>query len=96
MAAVTDLFLAHLAETIKNVREHEHPGRGEDLYCLNLLSWMGERMGPVLERVKAEQAEVERWKAKHTALAEEAAGYRDRIAELEADLEEIEQERAGL
>lgn len=87
MTAATDLLIARMNATVREVREHEHP-RGEDFFCLNLVAWMGERMGPVLERIEAEQKEAATWKKRHTALAEEAAGYLDRIAELEAELAE--------
>jgi hypothetical protein len=81
----TDLLLGDLATCVAQVREHEHP-RGEDLYCLNLTSYMGERMAAVLQRLSDEQAEVRKWKERHAALAEEAAGYLDRAAELELEL----------
>lgn len=68
----TDLLLGDLADCVQKVRHHEHPSRGEDLYCLNLTSYMGERMGAVLKRLDDERAEVRRWKDKHTALADEA------------------------
>jgi hypothetical protein len=80
----TDLLLADLANVITQIREHEQP-RGEDFYCLNLTTYMGERMAAVLKRLTDDQAQVRSWKDRHTALAEEAAGYLDRIAELEAE-----------
>lgn len=50
-------LIAGLAKTVRDVREHEHP-TWEDLYCLNLLSYMGERMGPVLRRLLDAEARV--------------------------------------
>lgn len=80
----TDLLLADLATCVKSVREHQHPERGEDFFCLNLTSYMGERMAAVLKRLDDERAEVRRWKDRHTALAEEATGYLTRNPVLEA------------
>jgi hypothetical protein len=75
----TDLLLGDLADCVKKVREHEHPTRGEDLYCLNLTSYMGERMGAVLKRLDDERAEVRKWKDRHAALADEATSYLDDV-----------------
>ncbi|MEU3096588.1 hypothetical protein ABZ690_17770 [Streptomyces sp. NPDC006967] len=50
-------LVAGLAKAVHDVREHEHP-QWEDLYCLNLLSYMGERMGPVLRRLLDAEARV--------------------------------------
>ncbi|WP_425832633.1 hypothetical protein [Streptomyces fractus] len=54
---VRDDLLATLAEATQKVREHEHP-TWEDLYCLNLVSYMGERMAPVLRRLRDAEARV--------------------------------------
>lgn len=54
----TDSLLADLADCVRKVREHQHPERGEDLYCLNLTSYMGERMGAVLKRLDDERAKA--------------------------------------
>jgi hypothetical protein len=54
---VTDALLVRLGESVRDRREHEHP-KWEDLYCLNLVSWMGERMGPVLRRLLDAEARV--------------------------------------
>lgn len=83
----TDLLIARLVETVKEQREHEHQGelRGPDLYCLNLTSFMGERMGAVLRRLSDAQAEIERLRARLMALADEADGYLRRVAELEGE-----------
>lgn len=43
----TDDLIRHLSDCVRKVCGHQHPERGEDLYCLNLTSYMGERMGPV-------------------------------------------------
>ncbi|MGX1116344.1 hypothetical protein RKD37_001707 [Streptomyces ambofaciens] len=53
----TDSLIAGMAKAIRDRREHEHPA-WEDLYCLNLVSWMGERMGPVLRRLLDAEARV--------------------------------------
>ncbi|MEK8141773.1 hypothetical protein NKH18_01390 [Streptomyces sp. M10(2022)] len=36
----TDGLLGHFAESVANIRTHEHPS-WEDLYCMNLTSYMG-------------------------------------------------------
>ncbi|MFJ8145988.1 hypothetical protein ACIQ6R_13040 [Streptomyces sp. NPDC096048] len=53
----TDSLIVGLAKTVQDRREHEHP-TWEDLYCLNLVSWAGERMGPVLRRLLDAEARV--------------------------------------
>ncbi|MET9303221.1 hypothetical protein ABZX66_28260 [Micromonospora aurantiaca] len=77
----TDLMIGHLRETLGERLAHEHPreGQGPDLFCLNLTSYMGERMGPVLRRLADEQAETKAWKDRHTALADEFAAEADRL-----------------
>jgi hypothetical protein len=54
-------LVASLATAVRDVREHEHP-KWEDLYCLNLTSYMGERMGPVLRRLLDAEARAERYR----------------------------------
>jgi hypothetical protein len=93
----TDLLIAQLRETLGEIQSHEHPKRGEDFYCLNLVSWLGERMGPVLRRLADEQAETRSWKDRHTALANEFLAETDRLtAELAAANEQIASMRAAL
>jgi hypothetical protein len=53
----TDGLIDQLAEATANVREHEHP-RHEDLYCFNLVSFMGERMPTVLRRLLDAEARI--------------------------------------
>ncbi|MEV0691818.1 hypothetical protein [Streptomyces sp. NPDC050388] len=53
----TTSLIASLAKTVRDVRDHEHP-TWEDLYCLNLVSYMGERMAPVLRRLLDTEARV--------------------------------------
>lgn len=50
-------LLTSLGESIRDRREHEHP-TWEDLFCLNLVSYMGERMAPVLRRLLDAEARV--------------------------------------
>jgi hypothetical protein len=47
----TTALVAHLARAVEDHHAHPHPARGEDFYCLNLVAFMGERMGPVLRRL---------------------------------------------
>ncbi|MFI1021302.1 hypothetical protein [Streptomyces olivaceus] len=58
-----DGLIADMARAIHDRREHDHP-QWEDLYCLNLVSWMGERMGPVLRRLLNTEARVAELEAK--------------------------------
>lgn len=69
--AADDKLIEQLADAVLDRQTHIHPqpGSGEDLYCLNLTSWLGERMGPILVRLR----EAERRLA---AADEEAAGMR--------------------
>ncbi|TXS78650.1 hypothetical protein [Streptomyces sp. sk2.1] len=79
----TDGLLGSLAESVTNVRTHDHP-KWEDLYCMNLTSYMGERMAPVLRRLLEAEAE---WVA-----------FRDQRNAVCADNEELlaRVERSGL
>ncbi|WP_318202992.1 hypothetical protein [Streptomyces sp. SCL15-4] len=74
----TNRLLEQLAESIRDRREHDHP-TWEDLYCLNLVSWMGERMGPVLRRVLDAEARI-------AELESQDERRRVRLAAAEADL----------
>ncbi|GHA28957.1 hypothetical protein GCM10010372_31060 [Streptomyces tauricus] len=56
--ATTGLLLG-FGDAVRNRCEHEHP-TWEDLYCMNLSSYMGERMAPVLRRLLDAEAEIER------------------------------------
>ena len=67
----TDALIGTFAESVANVRNHEHPS-WEDLYCMNLTSYMGERMAPVLKRLLVAESEADQLRA--------------RVAELEAAL----------
>ncbi|MEU6206390.1 hypothetical protein ABZ814_22730 [Micromonospora musae] len=86
----TDLLIANLRETVGQIQAHEHPERGGDLYCLNLTSYMGDRMGPVLRRLTDEQAETRKWQERNTALADEFTAETERLNA------ELEQTRAAL
>ncbi|MEU6661200.1 hypothetical protein [Streptomyces sp. NPDC046821] len=59
--------LATLAQATANVREHEHP-EWEDLYCFNLVAYMGERMAPVLRRLLDTEARVAELEAAPTTV----------------------------
>lgn len=93
----TDLMIAHLRETVAEMRAHQHPERGGDLFCLNLTSYLGERMGGVLRRLADEQAETRKWQERHTALADEFVAEVDRLqGELAAAEEQLASMRAAL
>lgn len=70
--ATTGLIVS-FGQSIANRRNHEHP-TWEDLYCMNLSSYMGERMAPVLRRLLDVEAE--------------AAQLRARLAEFERSVDE--------
>lgn len=98
-----DGLLVQLAESVRDRREHDHSTQREDWYCMNLTSFMGERMGSVLRRLLDAEARVAELEAeRHTtneALDDAAKALReqrDRIAELEAQREALaERLRAG-
>jgi hypothetical protein len=52
----TNKLLMDFGDVIRQRREHDHP-KWEDLFCLNLVSYMGERMVPVLRRLLDLEAE---------------------------------------
>lgn len=63
-------LLRAFGEAVRDCREHDHP-KWEDLYCLNLATWMGERAALVLQSLLDAEAENAR--------------LRTRVAELEAE-----------
>lgn len=93
----SDGLLLQLGESVRDQREHEHP-KWEDLFCLNLVSFMGERMGTVLRRLLDAEARVSDLEAElytarahnrtlleqRNAHAKELLKLRPRVAELEA------------
>ena len=64
----TSRLLVQLAESVRDRREHDHP-KWEDLYCLNLVSWMGERMAPVLRRLLYAEVRIAELEAQAELLA---------------------------
>ncbi|MEU1761182.1 hypothetical protein [Micromonospora sp. NPDC005652] len=62
-----------LSEAVEQVRGHDHPQHGGDLYCLNLTSFMGDRMPSVLRMLAAERAEVDRLAQEANRVRREAA-----------------------
>ncbi|MFF8467948.1 hypothetical protein [Streptomyces griseus] len=67
----TDRLIGSFAESVANVRNHEHPS-WEDLYCMNLTSYMGERMAPVLKRLLDAETENARLRARVVELETQA------------------------
>ncbi|MER8083794.1 hypothetical protein ABTZ57_01195 [Streptomyces sp. NPDC094048] len=65
----SDALLLSFAESVRNCREHEHP-RWEDIYCANLVAYMGERIAPVLRRLLDAEANREVGPAKKAELGE--------------------------
>jgi hypothetical protein len=59
MKPAPDEAIEHLAKTVLDQRAHDHNATGgEDLYCLNLTSYLGERMGFVLVRLREVEADT--------------------------------------
>lgn len=54
-------LLVSFGESVRDRRDHEHP-QWEDFYCLNLSSYMGERMAPVLRRLLDAESRAERYR----------------------------------
>ncbi|MEU0949849.1 hypothetical protein ABZ379_45415 [Streptomyces canus] len=63
-----DALLRQLAQSVRDRGEHDHTTQREDLYCLNLTSFMGERMGPVLLRLLEAEAENVRLRTENDRL----------------------------
>jgi hypothetical protein len=57
----TSALLVSFGESVRDRRDHEHP-QWEDFYCLNLSSYMGERMAPVLRRLLDAESRAERYR----------------------------------
>ncbi|MFC8583344.1 hypothetical protein ACFUGD_02025 [Streptomyces sp. NPDC057217] len=101
----TDALLVQLGESVRDRLAHDHSTQREDWYCMNLTSFMGERMGPVLRRLLDSEAEVQRLREERHSTNEalddavrELRAQRDRVAELEAllsDLSEPDVDGAG-
>jgi hypothetical protein len=79
----TNGLITTFVEATANVRKHEHPEH-EDFYCLNLTSYMGERVAPVLRRLLDAEARVTALEA--PAAVQQRAGY-------EAAIEVMRQEK---
>ncbi|MFE7128908.1 hypothetical protein [Streptomyces sp. NPDC057617] len=76
-----DGLLVSFGKAIADRRDHEHP-KWEDLFCLNLSSYMGERAAPVLRRLLDAEAQRD--------------DLRDRFAEAVATVTRLEQKRVEL
>ncbi|MER6830891.1 hypothetical protein ABT352_33195 [Streptosporangium sp. NPDC000563] len=61
----SDDLIEELADTVRSRLDHEHPepGSGADWFCLNLVGYMGERMGNVLTRLRAAETERDQLRA---------------------------------
>jgi hypothetical protein len=87
-------LLQQMAETVQARVVHEHP-KWEDLYCLNLTSWLGERVAPVLRRLVDAESRAGRyriaWKLAHQrAIARGSAADRasGRLAQAQEALQQ--------
>lgn len=54
----SDQYVEHFAETVLDMLAHEHRPEGisVDLYCTNLAAYMGERIAPLLVRLRESEA----------------------------------------
>ncbi|MFJ2178932.1 hypothetical protein ACIOHE_39320 [Streptomyces sp. NPDC087851] len=59
----TDNLILSFGTSVENRRKHDHP-QWEDLYCMNLSSYMGERVAPVLRRLLDAEDESIRLRAR--------------------------------
>lgn len=59
----TDSLVKSLAESVQKRRDHEHP-KHEDFFCLNQVSWAGERVGYLIRRLLDAEAEIAELRAK--------------------------------
>ncbi|WP_328846160.1 hypothetical protein [Streptomyces sp. NBC_00258] len=75
-------LLVSFGESVRNRREHDHP-KWEDFYCLNLSSYMGERMGPVLRRLVDVEAENEQLRTRIAEAVATVARQAQKITKLE-------------
>ncbi|WP_046508021.1 hypothetical protein [Streptomyces odonnellii] len=73
----TDSLLVSFGKAIADRQDHEHP-KWEDLFCLNLSSYMGERAAPVLRRLLDAEADRD---GLRTRLTEVQGLLRRRVAE---------------
>ncbi|MFH9014009.1 hypothetical protein ACH4C6_21840 [Streptomyces sp. NPDC017943] len=90
----TARLVQHMAQAVHDRATHEHPA-WEDLYCLNLVSWLGERMAPVLRRLVDAEARVAELETDLAAKARDAEAAvkgweraRERLAEYERPADE--------
>ncbi|MFI7608512.1 hypothetical protein ACIBTV_25630 [Micromonospora sp. NPDC049366] len=74
----TDLFIASIRETVGQIQAHDHP-TGGDLFCLNLTSFLGSRMGAVLSRLDDAHAELAKLRDRNTALVDEFTAEAQRL-----------------
>lgn len=79
-------LLVQLADSARQVREHDHATQREDFFCLNQTSWAGGRIAPVLRRLLDADAEVDRKRAALSEACDQIAELEARVAELEAEL----------
>lgn len=87
----TDRLLQQLAQSVRDRSEHDHTTQREDWFCMNLTSFMGERMGPVLRRLLDAEARAERYRiawgmARTRAIS--AGGAADRYAARSRDAQD--------
>lgn len=82
----TDGLLEQLARSVADIRDHDHP-KHEDVYCMNLTSWSGERTAPVLRRLIDAEAEIKRLRADRAEALADAAEVAVRAARACSDSE---------
>lgn len=56
----SDEYVEHIAKTVLDMEAHDHAsvhGMG-DIYCANLAAYMGERIAPILVRLREAEASL--------------------------------------
>jgi hypothetical protein len=93
----TGRLLEQLAQSVRDRLAHDHATQREDWFCMNLTSFMGERMGPVLRRLLDAETRVAGLEAERHSTNESLSDAAEvlrrqtaRITELEARLAEYE------
>lgn len=80
---ISEQAIISLRKAVEDIRTHQHQEKGEDLFCLNLTCWLGERMGPVLDALSESEnsrralvAELAELHSRAPALPDPAYGKR--------------------
>lgn len=72
----TPALLVQLADSSRQVREHDHSAQREDWFCMNQTSWAGGRIATVLRRVLDSDAEIQQLRSRVAELESQRSRYR--------------------